>query len=216
MIVLEGVNGAGKSSLQKRIGQYLEAEGHPALLSREPGAGSFGQTIRQILLSEDKKPSCDLAELFLFNADRAEHVHAMLKPALADKQPVILDRYFYSTLAFQGYGREIALDQVEPVCNLAIQGLLPDLVILLDLDPEIGLQRNRADNDAQETAEEDQFEQEALAFHTRLRHGFLELAETRPEAFLVVDAAQPPDDIDALVFSVLERWHASLKEGWYD
>lgn len=214
MIVLEGVNGAGKSSLQKRIGSYLEQEDFHPFLSREPGAGAFGALIREILLSEEKKPSCPLSELFLFNADRAEHVHTLLKPALAEKKPVILDRYFYSTLAFQGYGRNIPLDHVEPMVNLAIQGLLPDLVILLDLDPRVGLERNRKDN--QEEAEDDQFEHEALSFHNRLRNGFLTLAEERPEPFFVIDAAQSPEAIDAALFPLIDTWIQALKENWHE
>lgn len=208
--MLEGVNGAGKSSLQTKILGHLYTKGLTPLGSREPGAGRFGGAIREILFSDSLKPQSYLAELFLFSADRAEHIHSIIKPALNNKQPVVLDRYFYSTLAFQGFGRKLPLDEVQSITDFAIQGMLPDLVLVLDLDPVTGLNRNKTG----EKQDNDQFEKEALDFHTRLREGFLTVAENRKESFLVIDASKTPEEIEAIVMPVIDNWADALKKQW--
>ena len=157
--------------------------------TREPGAGSFGTAVRSLVLDPEQRPQSELAELFLFAADRAEHVHSLIQPALKRHQVVLCDRYCYSTEAFQGYGRGIDLTQLRTINSLAVQGTLPDVVILLDLPPEEGLRRNAREKGR----ETDSFEREHIEFHHALRDGFLTLAEERAEPFLVLDATKPPE-----------------------
>jgi dTMP kinase len=192
-IVLEGVNGAGKSTLQNSIAEYIEQAGRACLKTFEPGATELGKALRRLLLERPHESKTPLTEVFLFAADRAEHVAGRIRPALQAGQLVISDRYFYSTLAFQGYGRGLDVEMLERINRIAIDGTTPDLVILMDLDPEEGLRRTRSRQDA--SAGIDKFEDEELAFHRRLRDGFLRCAKGLPESFLVVDAAQSQAEI---------------------
>lgn len=187
-IVLEGPNGAGKSTVAQVLKKQAEDAGKKVRLTFEPGNTPIGKSIRQIVLGQNSAETklTSLTELLLFSADRNLHVEQLIKPALESEQLVICDRYFYSTLAFQGYGRGIDLKQIEQMSELATTGLKPDVVILLDLPAEIGLQRTRTRNS--EAA--DSFEAEEIAFHNRLRNGFLEIASNRPEPFVVLDASQ--------------------------
>lgn len=189
-IVLEGVNGAGKSTLVKKIAACLSEDKQDFFLTREPGSGEIGQVIRKILL-DSKTTLPQLSELFLFAADRSNHVEKIIKPELKKGNIVISDRYYYSTIAFQGYGRKINLDTVNTINEIATAGLKPDFVILLDLDPKTGLIRNHADK----PEERDSFEEEDLAFHQRIRDGFLELARSLPEKFIIIDASQSADKV---------------------
>ncbi|RME60308.1 MAG: dTMP kinase, partial [Candidatus Dadabacteria bacterium] len=140
-LVVEGVNGAGKTTYIKHLVNYLLKEGISPEVTFEPGGTQVGEKIRAILLGQNSYKLSPLSELFLFAADRAEHINKKIKPLLAEKKVVISDRYYYSTTAFQGYGREIPLEIVETINRLAVQDVYPDLVILLDLEPSIGLQR---------------------------------------------------------------------------
>jgi dTMP kinase len=202
-IVFDGVNGAGKSTLIASLKEALNTRGQNVTVTREPGATTLGKAIRPILLEKRTEPISSRAEVFLFSADRAQHVDFLLRPALRAGDTVLCDRYFYSTLAFQGYGRELPLRQLELISEIAIDGLLPDLVILLDLDPEEGLRRIKAAKGGvlaeslskgplDPARENDALEEEGLAFQNRMRHGFLELARNRPEPFLVLDASAHP------------------------
>ena len=188
-VVLEGVNGAGKSTLQRRLQAELVRSGLEVTMTHEPGATPIGKEIRSLLLG-DRAPHRDpLTELLLFTADRAEHVRSVIRPALARGAHVLCDRYFYSTIAFQGYGRGLDRAVIQQLTNIAVGETLPDLVILLNLDPASGLRRTRGRVDS------DAFEREELAFHERLHAGFLTLADDRPERFLVVDAMQSADAV---------------------
>lgn len=203
-IVIEGLNGSGKSTLIKAIAPKLEALDKRVLETREPGGSRLGLKLREILLSNSRDRPSKLSELFLFAADRAEHVESVLQPALAENKIVLCDRYFYSTIAFQGFGRNLPLDIVEATCDLAIQNLLPDLVIMLDIEPELGLRRNSEKAD-------DAFETEQVEFHDRVRKGFLSLAEQRKEAFLVLDASKSPEHIANTAWRVIEKFIMKAK-----
>lgn len=205
-LVIDGVNGAGKGTLINAIKEYLESKKTKALFTREPGgSGDFGKSIRNILLSSDEAID-PLAEAFLFVADRAQHVSKVIKPALAGKMPVISDRYYYSTVAFQGYGRERDLNLLKSLNETAIQGIRPDLVILLDLDPQIGLSRNISGQ-----KEQDNFEKPDLDFHNRIRQGFLEQAQNNPEKFLLINAEQNAAGVFNEAKKAIDLWLKALK-----
>lgn len=206
-IVLEGVNGAGKSSLGARIARYSEEAGAPTVMTREPGATALGRAIRSIVVEGDGDIS-PLSELLLFAADRAEHVTKVIRPALERGDLVVCDRYHYSTLAFQGFGRGLDHRIVTLLNNLAIGRVEPDLVMLLDLPPEEGLARNRAGS-----PERDSFEGEDMAFHERIREGFLAIAEEASAPFLVIDAMKTPDEVFAEVKPFLDALVGVVKRG---
>ena len=198
-VVLEGVNGSGKSTLQKGLSNHLSEKSVPHLLSQEPGGTDFGMELRKMLLSNPSTSRSPLAEALLFTADRAEHLEKVIRPALEEKQLVILDRFYYSTIAFQGYGHGHSLKPLLKITEIVLSGIRPDLVILLDLDPEEGLKRNS------DKEEEDCFEDEQLEFHRRLRSGFLKLADSLPEPFVVLDANSPKELLLAQATSLIER-----------
>jgi len=210
-VVLEGVNGAGKTSLQLEVVKYLEIQGLTPLSTFEPGATEAGQALRKILLQGKRQPLAPMSEVFLFCADRCEHVAAVIEPALRQKRFVVSDRYYYSTIAFQGYGRKLDIKVLESLNMTAISGLLPDLVVLLDLDPIEGLRRNRLKAGTAKDNTGDAFEQEELAFHERLRQGFLDIARTYKEPFLVIDAGQKPEQVFLETKAVLDKLIAALK-----
>jgi dTMP kinase len=187
--VFEGVNGSGKSSLIDRLSKEIPN----SLKTREPGGTPLGEKLRNILQVE-KEPISGLTELFLFQADRAHHVEYM-KAELSKGKTVLCDRYFYSSVAFQGAGRGI--DNVEELSLKAIQGLFPACVFLLDLDPLEGLKRRRG------LDEVDRFESEELDFHRRVRQEFLRLAKERAEPFIVIDATESKEKIFQRVYSII-------------
>lgn len=212
-IVLDGVNGAGKSTLQNSIIDFLTKNGLAVLKTHEPGATTLGKGIRSLVLGQNDEKLSSLAELFLFAADRAEHVAKTIKPALREGNLVISDRYYYSTTAFQGYGRGLNLDIIDNINKIAIDNLLPDLVILLDLAPEIGLQRTKArgrlNPNKTSVSESDSFENEELEFHRRLRNGFLEIAKISKEPFIIIDATQSAETVFNESLKYIEVWAKS-------
>jgi dTMP kinase len=198
LIVLEGVNGAGKSTLQEKIKNHFSAT-HKVVTSFEPGGTPLGQSLRKLLLEKQSMSISPLAEALLFSADRAEHVRSLIRPQLMSGSLVLLDRYYYSTVAFQGYGHELPIEPLLQLSEIAIQGQRPDLVLLIDLPPEEGLRRN-ADKE-----EEDKFEDEELEFHERLRMGFLELAERLPEPFAILDGMKSSEEIFAEAKELVQK-----------
>jgi dTMP kinase len=204
-IAFEGINGCGKTTLHHLVSQHLLACGVPLVDTREPGGTELGQEIRKLVLDwsgEKKSPS---SELLLFAADRAEHVDKVIAPALKNKQTVLCDRYIYSTITFQGHGRGLDRGMIDQANLLASGGLTPDLVILLDLDPALALERiaRRSGNGR------DSFEDEEIDFHSRIRRGFLECADTLPAQFLVLDASASPDQLFAQCSKVLQPLFAA-------
>lgn len=203
-ISLEGVEGAGKTTLIQKMVAYFGRCGKEVLLTREPGGSELGKKLRGIILNAEEK-ICPTAELLLFLADRAEHTETSIAPALAQGKIVLCDRFIDSTVAYQGYGRGMDIERLNMLNALVTNGLKPDLTILLDLDPEIGLARATARNIAQNlTVSEGRFESEALEFHQKIRAGFLAISR-REKRFLVVNAAQDADAVFADVLKALER-----------
>ena len=212
-IVVDGVNGAGKGTLLGKLVPYLESKNKKVVLTREPGGTELGIQLRALLLEERAGKLAPITEVMLFAADRAEHVATKIRPALAGGAVVLSDRYRYSTAAFQGYGRGLDLEKINQINTIAIDGMVPDLVLLLDLSPEDGLKRLRGRKQistASGEEERDTFEREELAFHQRLRSGFLRMAEEFPEPFLKVDAAQTPEQIFQFVRPLIDIWLAKL------
>jgi dTMP kinase len=196
-ITLEGPEGAGKSTQIKRLGEWLEASGHAVLCTRNPGGTAIGQQIRQVLLDPANKAMVPMAELMLYAADRAQHVQQVVMPALAEGTIVVCDRFGDSTLAYQGYGRGLDLTLLRALNEMATGGLRPDLTLLLDLPSEVGLER------VAKARAIDRLEDEAIAFHHRLRDGYLALAAAEPDRFAITDATASPDAVHAALVAAV-------------
>ena len=194
-ISIEGIEGAGKSSLISGISDLLTSRERQVVCTREPGGTELGLRIRKTLLEKVDGEQLDpKAEVLMFSADRAQHLKSLILPSLNAGKFVVCDRFVHSTLAYQGYGRGMDLKELEQLCNFTIGSFCPDLVLLLDLDVETGLRR------ARERAKSDKdswgrFEAEELDFHNRVRHGFLKLAEKHPEYIVTLDAEKTPAEI---------------------
>lgn len=205
-LTIEGIEGAGKSTFIGLLEDELVKRGVDFLRTREPGGCALGRQIRPLLLDASQKVS-DRAELFLFLADRAQHVADTIRPAIERGQWVICDRYADSTIAYQGYGRGMDPEELQKLNDYATGGLWPDITFLLDLPAEVGLGRALARNGREGlTQSEGRFEAEALAFHQRIREGFLARAARWPQRFRVLDAAQTPDAIVAQAMKHLEPY----------
>ena len=192
-IVIEGGEGAGKSRLLGALGAHLGAGGREILLTREPGGTPLGDQLRSLVL-RDVAVGDHLAELLLFEAARAHLVATVIRPALERGAIVLCDRFAASSVAYQGFGRELGREIVERANAIATGGLAPDLTLLLDLPVETGLARRASDGGA------NHFDRETVAFHERVRTGFLELARESPETWRTIDATQPFDAVlDAAV-----------------
>ena len=190
-VVFEGGEGAGKSTQLAQLAERLRAEGRDVVVTREPGATAVGTRIRSMVLNsaEDEAPS-PRAEALLYAADRAHHVATVVRPALSRGAVVISDRYVDSSLAYQGAGRTLPVDELSWLSSWATGGLKPDLVVLLDIDPRAGLSRV-----AERSRAADRLEAESLAFHERVRYAFLDLAAADPKRYLVLDAGHPVEQI---------------------
>jgi dTMP kinase len=186
-LALEGGEGAGKSTQLRLLQEWLCGQGHDVVVTREPGATPAGARIRALLLDPATGRLTPRAEAMLYAADRAQHVSEVIRPALERGAVVLTDRFVDSSLAYQGAGRELAAEEVRRLSQWATGGLRPDLVVLLDVDPVVGL--------ARAGGVPDRIESESLEFHRRVRDGFLQLAEDDPERYLVVSAEQPPEAV---------------------
>lgn len=197
-VTFEGPEGAGKSTAIRGLASALEANGHQVFVTREPGAGSFGTKIRALLLEEgDVVPE---AELLLFLADRANHVETMIRPALAEGKIVLCDRHADSSVVYQGYARGVDIDFLKRGNAFATKGLKPDLTLLFDLDPSVGLSR------ISEGRDNNRLDREPLAFHQKVRDGFLDLASQEPARWVTLDATKAPDALCADALSeILSR-----------
>ena len=187
-ITLEGPEGAGKTVVAKRLARELERRGHDVVSTREPGGTSLGERLRAILLAQrapdDGAPIDARADALLFNAARAQLVAEVIRPALGRGATVICARYTDSTLAYQGYGAGLSIAELRALATVATGGLVPDLTILLDVPPEVGLSRKTG---ASRNRFESAFD---LEFHARVRAGFLDLAAAEPGRFRVVDSTR--------------------------
>jgi len=192
LLVLEGGEGAGKSTLATGVADWARRTGRAVTETREPGATPVGRRIRGLLLDRDTAPS-PRAEALLYAADRADHVDGVLRPALRAGDLVVCDRYQDSSIAYQGAGRALDPAEVAGLSRWASGGLVPDLTVLLDVDPALGLARVGRRGPA------DRLESESLEFHRRVRAGFLALAAADPGRYLVLAAVAAPGDLLAAV-----------------
>uniref|UniRef100_UPI0040499C5C dTMP kinase n=2 Tax=Candidatus Planktophila sp. TaxID=2175601 RepID=UPI0040499C5C len=191
-IAFEGGEGTGKSTQSKLLKKWLEDRGETVVLSREPGGTDLGQGLRKILLGHETGAISPRAEALLYAADRAHHVYSVIRPALARGEVVISDRYFDSSIAYQGAGRILSPGEVARISRWATESLFPTLTIVIDLSAEIGISRLKS---------HDRLEAEPLAFHERVRQEFLQIARLDPERYLVVDGTQAIDEIHNEIIS---------------
>jgi dTMP kinase len=200
-ISFEGVEGSGKSTQSRMLADALRAEGRDVLHTSEPGGTELGKRIRAVLLepSEDGKAMDSLTELLLYAADRRQHLAELVLPALDAGGIVITDRFSDSTLAYQGHARGIAPEMIAEVDRLATGGLKPELTFLMDIDVRAGLERNR------ESGKSDRFELEDVAFHERVRAGFLAIAKSEPERVMIIDATRPKHEVHDAIMSAVRR-----------
>jgi dTMP kinase len=197
-IAFEGGEGAGKSTQVRLLAKALTAAGHEVVTTLEPGDTEVGRQLRQILLGHQTGTIDPRTEALLYAADRAEHVASVVGPALERGAVCITDRYIDSSIAYQGAGRVLEPDDIEQISKWATDELWPDLTIVLDIDPEVGLTRF--------SAPADRLEAEPLAFHQRVREHFLALSRRSPERYLVLDATAPVDAVSSEIrAAVLER-----------
>lgn len=205
-ITLEGMEGCGKSTQCALLVEHFTRLGFDVLRTLEPGGSVLGKELRRILLNPANSDLSPVSELFLYLADRAQHVGTVIRPALAQDRVVICDRFADSTVVYQGYGRGLEPSLLRQLNDTAVQGLWPDATVLLDLDPEQGLRRALARNMRENKARtEGRFEAESLAFHTRVREGYLTWAALNRERFLVVDADRTPEQVFTAILRGLEE-----------
>lgn len=193
-ITLEGGDGVGKTTQSRLLAEWLEAQGYEVVLTREPGGTPLGVEVRQVLLhgGEEIGAVDSRAEALLYAADRAQNIAKVVRPALSRGAVVVQDRFIDSSLAYQGVGRVLEVDDVRRINEWAAGGLWPNLTVLLDLDPEAGA--NRVESRERGF---DRLEAAGDAFHVSVRQAFRDLAEAEPERFIIVDAAQLIDEIQA-------------------
>lgn len=187
-ITFEGGEGAGKTTLIERIFTQLSHEGRQVVKTREPGGTSLGEEIRSLLLHH-KGPVSPYAELSLFLASRAQHIAELILPALEAGKIVLCDRFNDSTIAYQGMARGLGMDKVASVCHFISSGLEPHLTLYLDIDPADGLSR------VKKSRSTDRIEAENLAFHTKIREGYLSIHKKDPTRFHLLNAEQPPEEV---------------------
>jgi len=191
-ITFEGIEGSGKSSQITLLTDHLRSKKRTVTLTREPGGTPIGDQVRKILLDPGNKALDPSAELLLYAASRAQHLKEVIRPALESGAIVLCDRFSDATLAYQGYGRGLDLTMIHALDRLVTAGMRPDLTVLLDVEAAVGLARARGRNNQQGLEAEARFENEALAFHERVRQGYLALAREAPDRMKIVDAALPP------------------------
>ena len=194
-ITFEGADGCGKTTQLNLLREYLQNNNFDVLVTREPGAKGLGEKLRDILLNYDGEVS-NRCESFLFLADRAQHIDTIVKPAIEKGQIVLCDRHTDSTVAYQGYGRGIDIDQINKLNNIATDGLKPDLTFVFDIDIETSMSRVGAEKDRMESAGNE--------FFNRVRNGYPQIAKNEPQRGKVIDATK---SIDKVFESVLKEFN---------
>lgn len=221
-ITFEGIEGSGKSTQVQRLVAALQYRGKDCIATREPGATGIGKKIRAILLDSANSDMLSTTELLLYAADRAQHIHEIIAPALQSGKIVISDRFFDATTVYQGYARGLDLDQIWQLHRMVLGALRPDLTLVLDLPVGQGLERawQRIGTRTADTRE-DRFEKEAMSFHEKVRGGYLTLAKQEPDRFRIIDASKDPDHIHKKLVQVVlnrisERIPHSLPRGGFN
>ena len=199
MVVFDGSNGAGKTTVIKSVENYLIAKGFDVVVTREPGGTPIGEKIREVILDPSTPEMSFMTELMLFGAGRAQHIQEKITPALAEGKIVLSDRFDAATFSFQHFARGIDLDTITKINNLALNGFSPSMNIILDLDPAEGLKRVHSRGEGL-----DRLEDEKAEFLEKARNGYLTQATQAPDKFTVIDAAQSKDKVLAAVLEVID------------
>jgi dTMP kinase len=203
-LTLEGIEGAGKSTVAKLVGAWLEAHGVPVRLTREPGGTPLAERVRRIVLEHDGEPLSPVSETLLMFAARALHVEQVIAPALSRGEWVVCDRFTDATRAYQGSGRGVDRALIDALAQAVHPNITPDRTLLLDLPVATGLSRARS----RQGAGCDRFEAETAAFFEKVRAGYLALAAAEPCRVSVIDATQPLERVEREVVAILEGLHA--------
>ena len=190
-ITLEGPEGSGKTSAIKIVKEQLEREGHQIIMTREPGGTPISEQIRNVILDKSNTAMDYRTEALLYAASRRQHLVEKVWPNVKEGKIVICDRYLDSSLAYQGYARELGVEDILNVNMYATEGTFPDLTLLFDLEPEVGLARINANSDR----EVNRLDLEKLSFHHRVRNGYLELAKRFPDRYVIINAALPLEEV---------------------
>jgi dTMP kinase len=210
LISFEGLDGAGKTTQMDLLERWLAERHITYIRTREPGGTALGVEIRHLLLHRPELAITPLAEALLFQADRAQHFATVVLPALQEGKLVITDRCFDASIAYQGFARGVGVELVERLSLLATQGRVPDLTILLDLDPaQVHVRTDAAHDQSGLREEQTRFDTEAESFHRRVQEGFHLLARIYPERIKVVDASLPPQQIHPEIVRLVEPLLAS-------
>lgn len=188
-ITLEGPDGSGKSTIIKLIGDYLSDKGIDFIMTREPGGTSIGEDIRHIILDNKNTDMGGETEALLYAASRAQHVHEKIIPALDEGKLVLSDRFVLSSLAYQGVGRNLGIENVKKINDFALGGLYPDLILFFHIDPEITLKRKTNGSGG------DRLEKEGTDFHNRVYNGYMDLLNLYPENVKLIDASQSKEEV---------------------
>ena len=189
------MEGSGKTTQIQRLKRYLTQKGFPCRVTREPGGGPIGEKIRKILLNPEHREMSPLTELLLYEASRAQHVTAVVKPLLKKGLIVLCDRFSDASIAYQGYGRKVDLKWVERLNRLSSQGIKPDITFLLDCPPDVGLKRALQRNQMLKKEKEERFEREKIQFHHRVRKGYLSIAKKEPHRVKVIDTRKGEEKV---------------------
>lgn len=200
-VTFEGIEGSGKSTQIRILNDVLKLRGYDTVLTREPGGTAIGEALRDILLSIGNKGMTPLCELFLYASARAQHVGEVIRPALEGGKIVLCDRFTDATVAYQGYGRGFSVELISRLNDIATDSLKPDVTFLLDCDAALGLKRV-VERKALKKAKDDRFEEEPLAFHQRVREGYLAVARGEKDRFVRIDASQ---DVEAVHQEITRR-----------
>jgi dTMP kinase len=201
-VSFEGIEGCGKTTQIALLSETLTRRSIPHSVTREPGGTAVGEGIRKILLHSETIHLTAAAELLLFYASRSQNILEKIEPSLAKGEVVICDRFYHASMAYQGYGRGIPIDFIEKLTDLVCGERRPEITVLLDIEPEIGLARARARN-SKRSEDEGRFEMEEIAFYTRVRNGYLELASRERDRIRVVSANRSIEAIHQDVLAIL-------------
>ena len=204
-ISFEGIDGSGKTTQLDRLRQSLTRQGHFVVVAQEPGGTRVGLEIRKLLLNAANTDLRPIPELLLYFASRAQNIEEVIRPALEAGRIVLVDRFTDATVAYQGYGRELGADTVRAVENVACGGLMPDLTLLLDVDPAIGVRRALERNSGQ-PIDESRMEREAAAFYERVHRGYLKLSRAEPQRIRLIDARDSIEKVGEAIESAVEEF----------
>ncbi len=196
-VTLEGADGSGKSSFAQRIEKELTNLGIQYIMTREPGGTVIGEQVRGILLDRDHEEMSPRAEALLYAASRAQHVDEIIRPALMEGKVVLCERYILSSIAYQGYGRDLGEEAVRGINEFAVDGLMPDLTLFFSIDPRLTL--------ARKAHAPDRLEEEGAAFHSRVYEGYVQAVQSYPGRVITIDATCPEEEVFQMGFRALLR-----------